>query len=74
MLYQILTERLPFVGRNPYEVYKKVLEEDPAPPSQIKPSTSPEIEKVCLQASPRTARSASRRGAHGRGHPPLPAR
>ncbi len=48
MLYQILTERLPFVGRNPYEVYRKVLEEDPVPPTQVAPRVSPEIEKVCL--------------------------
>ncbi len=50
MLYQILTERLPFVGRNPYEVYKKVLEEDPTPPSQIKPQVPPDLEKICLMA------------------------
>ncbi|MCO5171756.1 MAG: protein kinase [Planctomycetes bacterium] len=50
MLYQILTDRLPFVGRNPYEVYKKVLEEDPTPPSQIKPQVPPDLEKVCLMA------------------------
>jgi serine/threonine protein kinase len=50
MLYQILTERLPFIGRNPYEVYRKVLEEDPTPPSQIKPSVAPDLEKICLMA------------------------
>jgi serine/threonine protein kinase len=50
MLYQIITDRLPFVGRNPYEVYKKVLEEDPTPPSQIKPQIAPDLEKVCLMA------------------------
>jgi tRNA A-37 threonylcarbamoyl transferase component Bud32 len=50
MLYQILTERLPFFGRNPYEVYRKVMEEDPQPPSQVKPEISLEIEKVCLMA------------------------
>ncbi len=49
MLYQILTDRLPFFGRNPYEVYRKVTEEDPIPPSQINTALSPEIEKVCLQ-------------------------
>lgn len=50
MLYQVLTDRLPFFGRNPYEVYRKVTEEDPTPPTQINPAISPEIEKVCLQA------------------------
>lgn len=50
MLYQILTNRLPFVGRNPYEVYKKVLGEDPTPPGQINPSISPDLEKICLCA------------------------
>jgi serine/threonine protein kinase len=50
MLYQILTERLPFFGRNPYEVYRKVMEEDPTPPSEVDKTISKEIEKVCLQA------------------------
>ncbi|MCW8139097.1 MAG: protein kinase, partial [Planctomycetota bacterium] len=50
MLYQILTDRLPFVGRNPYEVYKKVLEEDPTPPSQVRPQVPPDLEKICLMA------------------------
>ena len=50
MLYQILTDRLPFVGRNPYEVYRKVLEEDPTPPSQVRPSIPPDLEKICLMA------------------------
>lgn len=50
MMYQILTNRLPFVGRNPYEVYKKVLDEDPTPPGQINPNISPDLEKICLCA------------------------
>ena len=50
MMYQILTDRLPFVGRNPYEVYRKVLEEDPTPPTQVNPAISPELEKICLMA------------------------
>jgi serine/threonine protein kinase len=50
MLYQILTERLPFFGRNPYEVYRKVMEEDPQPPRQVDPTISADIEKVCLMA------------------------
>ncbi|RMG11567.1 MAG: serine/threonine protein kinase [Planctomycetota bacterium] len=50
MLYQILTGRLPFLGRNPYEVYRKVLDEDPTPPTQVDPSVPPELEKICLMA------------------------
>ena len=50
MLYQILTGQMPFMGRNPYEVYRKVLEEDPTPPTQVNPSISPDLEKVCLMA------------------------
>ncbi len=50
MLYQILTDRLPFFGRNPYEVYRKVTEEDPMPPTQINPAIAPEVEKICLMA------------------------
>ena len=50
MLYQVLTSRLPFVGRNPYEVYRKVLDEDPAPPTKVNPSVDVALEKICLQA------------------------
>jgi serine/threonine protein kinase len=50
MLYQILTSKLPFIGRNPYEVYKKVLEEDPTPPTQVNAAIAPDLEKICLMA------------------------
>jgi hypothetical protein len=50
MLYQILTDKLPFFGRNPYEIYRKIMEEDPAPPSALNPAVSPEVEKICLMA------------------------
>src|SRR5581483_12178192 len=50
MLYQILTDRLPFFGRNPYEVYRKVMEEDPPPPRSHDPTIAEPIERVCLQA------------------------
>ncbi|MBI3722563.1 serine/threonine protein kinase, partial [bacterium] len=50
MLYQILTDRLPFFGSNPYEVYRKVTEEDPPTPTSLNPAVSPEIERVCLMA------------------------
>lgn len=50
ILYQICTGRLPFVGKNPYEVYKKVLSEDPKLPREINPKLSEDIEKVILTA------------------------
>lgn len=50
MLYMILTNRLPFMGRNPYEVYKKVLDEDPTPPGAVNPKIEPDLEKICLCA------------------------
>ncbi len=50
MLYQILTNKLPFVGRNPYEVYRKVLDEDPKPPRELDPEVPEPIERVCLMA------------------------
>ena len=50
MLYQILTDRLPFTGRNPYEVYRKVLEEDPVPPRQHNEKVAPDLERICLMA------------------------
>ncbi|MEZ6186826.1 MAG: serine/threonine-protein kinase [Planctomycetota bacterium] len=50
MLYQILTDTLPFLGRNPYEVYRKVLETDPVPPSKHNPAVSTDLETICLMA------------------------
>ncbi|MCA8924373.1 MAG: serine/threonine protein kinase [Planctomycetes bacterium] len=50
MLYQILTDTLPFLGRNPYEVYRKVLETDPVPPSEHNAAISKDLETICLMA------------------------
>jgi serine/threonine protein kinase len=50
ILYQICTGRLPFVGKNPYEVYKKVLSEDPRTPRDINPKLAEDLEKIILTA------------------------
>jgi serine/threonine protein kinase len=50
ILYQICTGRLPFVGKNPYEVYKKVLSEDPKTPRSINAKLSEDLEKIILTA------------------------
>jgi eukaryotic-like serine/threonine-protein kinase len=50
MLYQVCTGRLPFVGANPYEVYEKIIHEDPKPPRELDPELPEELERVTLQA------------------------
>jgi serine/threonine protein kinase len=50
MLYQVLTDRMPFMGRNPYEIYRKITDEDPELPTAIDPTIAPDLEKICLMA------------------------
>jgi len=50
ILYQILTGRLPFLGRNPYEIYQKVLGEDPPAPRELNPELHEDLEKVVFTA------------------------
>lgn len=50
MLYQCTTGRLPFVGKNPYEIYKKVLSEDPKAPCEVNPKLNPDLEKIVKTA------------------------
>lgn len=50
ILYQLLTGRLPFgsPGDN-LQLFKKILNHDPRPPSEINPSIPPEVARVCLK-------------------------
>ena len=50
IMYVILTKRLPFFGRNPYEVYEKILRQEPTPPREIDATITEDLQKVCLQA------------------------
>ncbi len=46
MLYRLATGELPFVGKNPHEVLKKIAEADHTPPSVVNPSISQSLEDI----------------------------
>ena len=55
VLYEMLTGRRPFVGDSRLSVLAKILSEDPAPPSTLAASVSPEVERTvlrCLRKDP----------------------
>jgi WD40 repeat protein/tRNA A-37 threonylcarbamoyl transferase component Bud32 len=50
ILYEILTGRPPFVGRDVQEVLRKVRHEQPVPPRQLCPEVPAPLQAVCLRA------------------------
>lgn len=50
ILYQILTEKLPFPARNLNELQQKLLKEPPKAPSSIDVNVPRELEGICLKA------------------------
>jgi serine/threonine protein kinase/formylglycine-generating enzyme required for sulfatase activity len=52
VLYELLTERRPFVG-NTAEVYEQILHSDARPPRQIRDGVPRELERICLKAMAR---------------------
>src|SRR5262249_26109292 len=50
IMYELLTGRLPFVGQTTVELYNRILNDDPPPPTKVKPQLTREIELVCLKA------------------------
>lgn len=50
ILFQILTERLPFPARSLPELQRLLLKEPAPPPSLIQPNIPPELEGICLKA------------------------
>jgi serine/threonine protein kinase/formylglycine-generating enzyme required for sulfatase activity len=59
VLYELLTGRRPFEGRNRQEIYDKILSgREPRPPREINPGLHPELQEICLKA---IARSVSGR-------------
>lgn len=50
MLYEILTNRLPFNAGTLVELYHKIVEEEPVLPSRLNRKVDKEIELVCLKA------------------------
>lgn len=49
ILYQLLTGQAPFVGETPLGTLRKVVEEDPVPPSKHNPLAPPDLETICLK-------------------------
>ena len=55
VLYEMVTGRKPFTGESRLAILTKILNEDPAPPSQLASSITPELEKTilrCLRKDP----------------------
>ncbi|MEZ5346235.1 MAG: protein kinase [Pyrinomonadaceae bacterium] len=50
MLYEVLTGRLPFVFENEFALMKAHTEEMPAPPRQLNPDISEELEEAIMKA------------------------
>ena len=50
LLYEALTERVPFSGSTALELAGKIQVQDPVPPSRSNPAVSPALDAVCLKA------------------------
>ncbi len=50
VLYQLLTNGLPFQGETLRDVLNAVAERDPAPPSRVRANLHPDLEAICLHA------------------------
>jgi len=48
ILYQLLTGNAPLLGDTPLATLRKVVEEDPVPPSKLNPAVPPDLETICL--------------------------
>jgi serine/threonine-protein kinase len=50
MLYEILTGRTPFTGATAAELFRRILWEDPVPPSTRDRGVPPDLETICLKS------------------------
>ena len=50
VMYEMLTDHLPFTGENPVAIAMKHIEEEPAPPSSFRPEIPPMLEAIVLRA------------------------
>jgi eukaryotic-like serine/threonine-protein kinase len=50
LMFEMLTEKLPFEGDNPVAVALKHVQEQPPAPSSLNPSISPDLERIILKA------------------------
>ncbi len=49
ILYEMLTGRAPFLGETPWEILRRVCEEEPIPLRQIQSTVPKDIESICLR-------------------------
>lgn len=50
ILYQCLTDKLPFNGKTQMEIAGEIQHVEPAPPSQLNPAIDPEFERITIKA------------------------
>ena len=53
ILYQLVTRKLPFPGKSAIEIYHKILNDTPVPPSKLKRGLPRDVDLVCAQAMAR---------------------
>lgn len=49
ILYQLLTNELPFAGRGGWMLTQEITSRNPRPPSTIRPDLDPNLEAICMQ-------------------------
>lgn len=49
VLYELLTGRRPFLGTSDIDTLRRVVDDTPTPPSQIKPELPRDLEAICLR-------------------------
>lgn len=49
ILYAVLTGRGPFVAPTPIETIRRLLHDDPLPPSKLQPAINRDLETICLK-------------------------
>jgi serine/threonine protein kinase len=50
ILYEMLAGKLPFNGANPWDVLVQIVEQEPAPPSQLRARLARDLDTICLKA------------------------
>lgn len=54
LMYQLLTNRLPFRSSNKNEIRRQILQDDPQPLRQLAPDVPEALQRICLRAMSRT--------------------
>jgi eukaryotic-like serine/threonine-protein kinase len=57
ILYEMLTGQLPYAGDNVYSMMRAKTNEDPQPPSRVRPDFEPHLEEIILHAIERQPRN-----------------